>query len=620
MVQLKHVEFEDVDSVVIRFAGDSGDGMQLTGTQFTNTVAIFGNDISTLPDFPAEIRAPAGTLAGVSGFQVNFASEDVLTPGDEPIVLVAMNPAALKANLFDLVSGGTIIVNTDAFTDSNLKKAGYDSDPLSDGTLDGYQVHKLPITTLNRHALEEIEGLTAKDIDRCKNFFALGLTFWIYDRPLEPSLDYIAQKFSKKPVVVEANQTALRAGYSVGHNTEAFQTRYRIRRADLKPGVYRKVTGNEALAMGLITAAQKANKPLFYGSYPITPASDILHSLAAQKHFDVRTFQAEDEIAAMGSVIGAAFGGAFAVTGTSGPGVALKSEAINLGVMLELPMVIINVQRGGPSTGLPTKTEQSDLLQAMYGRNGESPVPIVAPATPSDCFTMAIEAFRLAVRATTPVFVLSDGYLGNSSQPWLIPNPEDIEPIVVEHPCTPCDDNGDGFMPYARDPETLGRCWAIPGMPGLEHRLGGLAKQPETGNVSYNPAENEQMVEERALKVARLVNVIPEQTVVGPQEGDLLVVSWGSTFGAVRSAVRQLQKQGHAVSHTHIRYLNPFPHNLGDILSRFDRILVPEMNLGQLIIVLRGRYGTHNFIPFAKVQGRPFAIKEISLKIESLLE
>ncbi len=620
MADFKHVEFEDVESVVIRFAGDSGDGMQLTGTQFTNTVAVFGNDISTLPDFPAEIRAPAGTLAGVSGFQVNFASEDVLTPGDAPSVLVAMNPAALKANLPDLIPGGAVIINTDAFTDSNLKKAGYDSDPLKDDTLRGYQVHKLPITTLNRSALEEIEGLTAKDIDRCKNFFALGLTFWIYDRPLEPSLDYIAQKFKKKTQIVEANQTALRAGYSVGHNTEAFQTRYRIRRAELEPGIYRKVTGNEALSMGLITAAQKANKPLFYGSYPITPASDILHSLAAHKHFDVRTFQAEDEIAAMGAVIGAAFGGAFAVTGTSGPGVALKSEAINLGIMLELPMVIVNVQRGGPSTGLPTKTEQSDLLQAMYGRNGESPIPIVAPATPSDCFTMAIEAFRLAVRATTPVFILSDGYLGNSSQPWLIPNPEDIEPILVEHPCEPCDDNGNGFMPYARDPETLARCWAIPGMAGLEHRLGGLAKQPETGNVSYNPAENEQMVEERALKVARLADAVPEQKVVGPQEGDLLVVSWGSTFGAVRSAVRRLQKQGYPVSHTHIRYLNPFPRNLGDILSRFERILVPEMNMGQLIIVLRGRYGTHNFIPFPKVQGRPFAIKEIELKIESLLE
>ncbi len=619
MADLKHVEFEDVESVIIRFAGDSGDGMQLTGTQFTDTAAIFGNDISTLPDFPAEIRAPAGTLAGVSGFQVNFSREDILTPGDAPGVMVAMNPAALKANLPDLVSGGTIILNTDAFTEGNLKKAGYESNPLKDGSLRGYEVHKLPISTLNRSALEGIEGLTAKDIDRCKNFFALGLTFWIYDRPLEPSLDYIAKKFAKNPAIMAANQTALRSGYSVGHNTEAFQTRYRIRRATLSPGIYRKITGNEALALGLVTAAQKGGKPLFYGSYPITPASDILHALSSLKHFDVRTFQAEDEIAAMGAVIGAAFGGAFSVTGTSGPGVALKSEAINLAMMLELPLVIVNVQRGGPSTGLPTKTEQSDLLQAMYGRNGESPIPVLAPATPTDCFTIAVEAFRLAVRATTPVFILSDGYLGNSAQPWLIPDPDEIEPIKVEHPGAPSN-GSNGFKPYHRDPETLGRPWAIPGTPGLEHRLGGLAKQPESGNVSYNPAENEQMVQQRALKVARLAEVIPEQEVVGPQEGDLIVVSWGSTFGAVRSAVRQIQNQGYPVSHAHIRYLNPFPHNLADILSRFERILVPEMNLGQLIILLRGRYGTHNFIPFSKVQGRPFAIREIVVKIESLLE
>jgi 2-oxoglutarate ferredoxin oxidoreductase subunit alpha len=618
MADPKPVEFEDVESVIIRFAGDSGDGMQLTGTQFSDTAAVFGNDISTMPDFPAEIRAPAGTLAGVSGFQVNLSSEDILTPGDAPNVLIAMNPAALKANLGDLESSGTIIVNTDAFTSGNLKKAGYDSNPLEDNSLRSYQVHKFPISTLNRTSLEKIEGLSAKDIDRCKNFFALGLTFWIFDRPLEPSLDYIAQKFIKKPVIMKANQTALQAGYSVGHNTEAFQTRYRIRRAHLKPGVYRKITGNAAIALGLVTAAQKAGKPLFYGTYPITPASDILHNLATLKQFDVRTFQAEDEIAAMGSVIGAAFGGAFAVTGTSGPGVALKSEAINLGIMLELPMVIINVQRGGPSTGLPTKTEQSDLLQAMYGRNGESPVPVIAPATPADCFNAAVEAFRFAVRATTPVFILSDGYLGNSAQPWLIPNPDDIDPIIVEHPTAP--NNGDDvFKPYLRNPDTLGRAWAIPGTPGLEHRMGGLAKQPETGNVSYNPQENQQMVQERAEKIARLADIIPPQFVHGPQEGDLLVVGWGSTYGAIRSAVRHLQKQGHAVSHAHIHYLNPFPKNLGDILSRFDRILVPEMNMGQLIILLRGKYGTHNFIPFSKVQGRPFTIKEVTQKIEALL-
>ncbi len=612
-----HPVFEDVESITLRFAGDSGDGMQLTGTQFTNTAAVFGNDISTMPDFPAEIRAPAGTLAGVSGFQINFSSADILTPGDAPQVLVAMNPAALKVNLPDLEPGGTIIVNTDTFTPNNLKRAMYEDNPLEDGSLDGYKVHKVPLTTLNRNALHEIEGLTTKDIDRCQNFFALGLTFWLYDRPLETSLAYIAKKFARKPTIAKANQIALEAGYNFGNTTRAFQVRYRIKPAYLPPGTYRKVTGNEAMAMGLVTAARKAGKSLFYGSYPITPASDILHNLATLKHFDVRTFQAEDEIAAMGSVIGAAFGGAMAVTGTSGPGVALKSEAINLGIMLELPMVIINVQRGGPSTGLPTKTEQSDLLQAVYGRNGESPIPVLAPASPADCFNIAIEAFRLAVRATTPVFILSDGYLANSSEPWLIPDPDEIEPIVVKHPTA---SNGpDGFKPYKRDPETLGRPWAIPGTPGLEHRLGGLAKQPETGNVSYVPQENEQMVEERAVKIARLANVIPEQEVIGPQEGDLLVVSWGSTYGAVRSAVLQMQAQGMPVSHAHLRYLNPFPRNLEEILGRFERILVPEMNLGQLIILLRGHYGTHNFIPFSKVQGRPFAIKEILLKIESLL-
>ncbi|MCG3208688.1 MAG: 2-oxoglutarate oxidoreductase subunit KorA [Anaerolineae bacterium] len=618
MTKLKDAVFEDVDSITIRFAGDSGDGMQLTGTQFSNTAAVFGNDISTLPDFPAEIRAPAGTLAGVSGFQVNFSSEDILTPGDAPQVLVAMNPAALKTNLGDLVNGGTIIINTDAFTDGNLKKAGYTSNPLEDNSLRSYTVHKLPITTLNRNALEHIDGLTAKDIDRCKNFFALGLTFWIYDRPLDTSLDFINKKFSKKPILAQANREALQAGYSVGHNTEAFQTRYHIKPARLRPGTYRKITGNEATAIGLVTAAQKANKPLFYGSYPITPASDILHNLAALKHFDVRTFQAEDEIAAMGSTIGAAFGGAFAVTGTSGPGVALKSEAINLALMLELPMVIVNVQRGGPSTGLPTKTEQSDLLQAMYGRNGESPVPIVAPATPSNCFEMAIEAFRLAVRASTPVFILSDGYLGNSAEPWLVPDPDTIPPIIVEHPTAP-NNGSEKYLPYKRNPETMGRPWAIPGTPGLEHRLGGLAKQPETGNVSYVPTENQRMINERAEKVRRLADIIPEQTIRGPEEGDLLVVSWGSTFGSVRSSVMRLQRQGYTVSHAHVRYLNPFPRNLGHILSRFKRILVPEMNMGQLIILLRGTYGTHDFIPFNKVQGRPFTISEVEEKIKSLL-
>ncbi len=612
-----HPVFEDVESVTIRFAGDSGDGMQLTGTQFSNTVAVFGNDISTMPDYPAEIRAPAGTLAGVSGFQVNFSSADVLTPGDAPQVLVAMNPAALKTNLGDLVPGGTIIVNTDAFTSGNLKKAGYEKNPLEDNSLRGYDLHKVPLTTLNRTALQDVEDLSTRDIDRCQNFFALGLTFWIFDRPLENSLGYIAQKFNNKPVILKANQIALQAGYNFGHNTEAFQTRFHIKPAYLPPGKYRKITGNEAVALGLITAARKADKMLYYATYPITPASDILHNLAALKHFNVMTFQAEDEIAAMGSIIGAAFGGAFAVTGTSGPGVALKSEAINLAIVLELPMVIINVQRGGPSTGLPTKTEQSDLLQAMYGRNGESPIPILAPSTPSDCFNTAIEAFRLATRAMTPVMILSDGYLANSAEPWRIPDPDEIAPIVVTHPTDSNTDNG--FKPYRRDAETYGRPWAIPGTPGLEHRLGGLAKQPETGNVSYTPQEHQQMVCERAEKVARLARIIPPQAVFGPEEGDVLVITWGSTFGAVRSAIVQAKAHGMTVSHAHLRYLNPFPHNLGDLLKRFKRILVPEMNMGQLIIVLRGRYGTHDFIPFSKVQGRPFTIREVYQKIEELL-
>lgn len=606
-------DVEQLDAVVIRFAGDSGDGMQLTGTQFTDTSAVFGNDVSTFPDFPAEIRAPAGTLAGVSGFQVNFASRDIYTPGDEPHVLVAMNPAALKANLDDLERGGVIIVDSDTFTPSNLRKAGYTSNPLTDGSLDGYELHAVPITTLNRTALEGIVGLSKNEIDRSRNFFALGLTFWMFDRPLDVSLKWIQNKFKHRPAVVEANSRALRAGYHYGDTSEAFSARHRIPPATLAPGVYRKVTGNQALAMGLVTAARQAGKPLFYGSYPITPASDILHELARLKHFQVYTFQAEDEIAAMGSVIGAAFGGAFAVTGTSGPGVALKSEAINLAVMLELPVVIIDVQRGGPSTGLPTKTEQADLLQAFFGRNGESPVGIVAPASPADCFDMAIEAFRLAVRAMAPVFLLSDGYLANSAEPWRIPDPADIEPIPIRHPTA----NG-RFAPYARDEVTLARPWALPGTPGLEHRIGGLEKQNITGNVSYAPEDHEEMVHLRAEKIARLANVIPEQEVFGPPEGDLLVVGWGSTCGAIHQAVAAAQEEGKAVSGAHIRYLNPFPSNLGEVLAGFDLILVPEMNLGQLALLLNARFGVQT-IPFSKVQGRPFKISDIRRKIDELL-
>jgi 2-oxoglutarate ferredoxin oxidoreductase subunit alpha len=615
----KENPIEELESIVIRFAGDSGDGMQLTGTQFTNTSAVFGNDISTLPDFPAEIRAPAGTLPGVSGFQVKFSSEDILTPGDAPQVLIAMNPAALRKSLPELVKGGTIIVNTDAFTRQNLRKAGYEQSPLDDNSLQGYQVHKVPLTSLNREALKDVEGLSTKDKDRSQNFFALGITFWIFDRPLDTSLAWITKKFAGKADIIDANTKALRMGYYFGENTEIFRQRYRVRPAILPSGTYRKVTGNEATAMGLVTAAHKAGKTLFYGSYPITPASDILHFLASLRHFDVRTFQAEDEIAAMGAVIGAAFGGAVAVTGTSGPGVALKSEAINLALVLELPMVIINVQRGGPSTGLPTKTEQSDLLQAMFGRNGESPIPILAPRSPADCFDMAYEAVRLAIRAMTPVMLLSEGFLANSSEPWRLPDADDIPAIEVSHPTSP---NGNGqlepFLPYRRDQHTLARPWAIPGTAGLEHRLGGLSKAPLTGNVSYSPEHHEQMVSDRAEKVARLADIIPEVEVYGPKAGDLLLLSWGGTYGAVRSAVRRAHTEGKSVAHAHLQYLNPFPHNLRDVLSRYNHIVVPELNSGQLAFLLRGRYAL-NIQAYPKIHARPFTISEITDKINQIV-
>ncbi len=612
-----HTQVKELDSVVIRFAGDSGDGMQLTGTQFTNTAAIIGNDISTLPDYPAEIRAPAGTLAGVSGFQVQLSEHDIWTPGDAPDVLIAMNPAALKASLSDLDVGATIIVNEDAFTKSNLKKAGYTSNPLEDDSLDKYTVYKVPITTLNREAVKSVESLSSKGIDRSQNFFALGLVYWLYDRPLENTIAWVQKKFAKRPEIVEANIKALQAGYFYGDTARLFQTRYHIRPASLPQGTYRKVSGNEALALGLVTAAQKANKLLFYGAYPITPASDILHALAPLRNYNVITFQAEDEIAAMGATVGAAFGGALAVTGTSGPGLALKGEALNLAVMLELPLVVINVQRGGPSTGLPTKVEQADLLQAMFGRNGESPMPILAPATPADAFDIALEACRLAVRATTPVMILSDGYLGNSAEPWRIPDPDDIPPIAIEHPDGPND--GDGrFLPYKRDPVTLARPWAIPGTPGLEHRLGGLEKSPDFGNVSYVPAHHQRMTDDRAAKVARLADVIPEQDVFGPKEGELLVVGWGSTYGAIHAAVAQAQAKGQSVAQAHLRYINPFPRNLGFLLQRYRQILVAEMNMGQLSLLLRSRY-LRDVHTLHKVQGRPFKISEISHKIDEIL-
>jgi 2-oxoglutarate ferredoxin oxidoreductase subunit alpha len=617
MADIPQHQYEEVEDVIVRFAGDSGDGMQLTGTQFSDASAAYGNDISTFPDFPAEIRAPAGTLAGVSGFQVNFSSHEILTPGDSPQLLVVMNPAALAANLKDLVPGGTIILNTDSFTRQNLKKANYESNPLEDDTLKGYVVHKIPMTTMNRGALADIEGLTTKEIDRCQNFFALGMVFWIYDRPLTTTLEWIQNKFAKKPSIIEANSKALKAGYFFGETTETFQTRYHIRRAKLKPGTYRKITGNHATALGLVTAAQKAGKPLFYGGYPITPASDILHSLASLKHFDVRTFQAEDEIAAMGSIIGAAFGGVFAVTATSGPGLALKSEALNLAVMLELPMVIVNVQRGGPSTGMPTKVEQGDLLQVMFGRNGDSPIPVLAPATPSDCFKIAIQAFRFAVRAMTPVVIISDGYLANSSEPWRIPNPDDIEPIVAEHP-TVNNNNGQEFLPYLRDVVTLARPWAIPGVKGLEHRIGGLSKAPDTGNVSYNPDHHWKMTLDRREKIERLQEIIPPLKIYGPDSGSLLVLTWGSTYGAAHSAVARAQFEKFDVTHIHLRYLNPLPRELPEILARYDKILLPELNMGQLALLLRGTYGMDNIISQPKVKGRPFTIGEIYRRIHEL--
>jgi len=613
--ELSQELLEELDSVAIRFAGDSGDGMQLTGTQFTNTSAVFGNDVSTFPDFPAEIRAPVGTLPGVSGFQVHISSRDIMTPGDAPQVLVAMNPAALKANLKDLETGGTLIVNADEFTSGNLKKASYESNPLTDGSLTGYQVREVPLTTLNRNALASIESLGQKEKDRCKNFFALGLIFWMYDRPLDTTLHWIASKFGNKPDVAEANRRSLQAGFNYGETTEAFRYRYVVpRQTEVPAGTYRKITGNEAAALGFVTAAHLAEKTLFYGSYPITPASDILHELASLKNFDVRTFQAEDEIAAIGATIGAAFGGAFALTGTSGPGICLKSEAMNLAIVLELPMVIANVQRGGPSTGLPTKTEQSDLLQVMFGRNGESPIAIVAPCTPADCFTMGIEAFRLAARSMSPVVFLSDGYLANSSEPWRIPDPDDLPHIEVHHRTDPVD-----YFPYLRDEVTLGRPWVLPGTPGLEHRIGGLAKQDVTGNVSYAPQDHQHMVNLRAEKVQRLQNTIPDQPVFGPESGDLLVIGWGGTYGAIRSAVAAAQERGHSVAHAHIRYLNPFPRNLGALLGRYKKVLVAELNMGQLALLINGKFGM-KVQQLNKVQGQPFKIKEVLSKIEELVK
>jgi 2-oxoglutarate ferredoxin oxidoreductase subunit alpha len=615
----RSVPLEERESVTIRLAGDSGDGMQLAGTQLTHTSALFGNDISTLPDFPAEIRAPVGTLAGVSGFQLHFSSSDIHTPGDQLDTLVAMNPAALKTNIKDLMPGGILICNRDSFGSSDLRKAGYPSNPLEDGSLSGYKLFSPPITTLNREAVADLK-LSKTEADRCKNFFALGLIYWLYDRSLEPTERWLHVKFGKKPDILEANRRALKAGYHFGETTEAIAVHYKVPKAQIKPGKYRKVTGNEAVALGLVAAAEKAGLQLFYAGYPITPASDILHELAMLKRFGVKTLQAEDEIAAMGAAIGASFGGSLGVTATSGPGICLKSEGIGLAVMTELPVVIIDVQRGGPSTGLPTKTEQADLLQAMYGRNGECPAAIVAPASPADCFHMIIEAVRIAVRYMTPVFYLSDGYLANGAEPWLIPNLAEmpkIEPMIARGP------NGekDGhpvFLPYKRD-ERLVRPWAIPGTPGLEHRLGGIEKQDVTGNISYDPANHQHMVNTRAQKIAGIANDIPELTVSGPEEGDVLVVGWGGTYGSLLTAVQRIQRRGHKVAHAHLRYLNPMPKNTGDVLKRYKRVLVAELNGGQLCMLLRAKYLV-DCVSLSKVQGKPFLVSEVEEKIESLLK
>jgi 2-oxoglutarate/2-oxoacid ferredoxin oxidoreductase subunit alpha len=612
-VQRTRKPVEELEGATVRFAGDSGDGMQLAGTQFTTASAVFGNDISTLPDYPAEIRAPAGSLAGVSGFQINFSSHSVHTPGDRVNALIAMNPAALRANLSDVMPGGLIVVNTDAFAKTDLTKAGYESNPLEDDSLAHYRVIQVPLSRLNGEALAN-SGLSAKDIDRCKNFFALGLAYWLYDRPIEPTLRWIHAKFGKKPVISAANEKALKAGYAFGDTTDAFAVSYRVPKATIAPGKYRSVTGNEAMALGLITAAERSGRQLVYCSYPITPASDILHQLSAHKEFGVLTFQAEDEIAAVTAAIGVSFAGSIGVTGTSGPGLALKSEGIGLAVMTELPLVIIDVQRGGPSTGLPTKTEQSDLMQAMFGRNGECPVVVLAPCSPSDCFVTAIEALRLAIRFMTPVLVLSDGYLANGAEPWRIPDPNAIARIEIP---TAQPHNGDPFRPYKRNGD-LARPWAPTGTRGLEHRIGGLEKDALTGMVSYDSANHHKMVNLRAQKVADIAKVLPPTRVAGPESGDLLVVGWGGTYGAITAACDNLRAAGRKVSNIHLRHLNPMPADLGEILKRFKRVLVPELNLGQLRQLLRSAYLV-DAVGLNKVYGKPFLVSELEAEVIRLL-
>ncbi len=611
----------ELDSVIIRFAGDSGDGMQLTGDRFTNASALFGNDLATLPEYPAEIRAPAGTIAGVSAFQVHISDHEITTPGDAPSVLVAMNPAALRSQLDRLIRGGTIIVNTDSFTERNLQKAGYTSNPLEDDSLKGYILYEIPMTQLTKDAVAPL-GVKPRDAERSKNFFALGLVSWMYTRPEKPTLDWIETKFGSKPLVAEANRVAFHTGHAFGETAELFGHAYVVKPAALKPGVYTNITGSTALAWGLVAAGQLAKLPVYLGTYPITPASDILHELSKHKNFGVRTLQAEDEIAAMGSVVGAAFGGALAVTTTSGPGIALKSEAIGLAVSLELPMVIVDVQRGGPSTGLPTKTEQADLLQALYGRHGESPLPIVAAKNPSDCFFAAIEAARLALKYRTPVMLLSDGYLANGSEPWRLPNVEDLPDISTEYATEMNHTNEQGeaeFWPYLRDPDTLARPWAIPGTPGLMHRIGGLEKADGSGDVSYDPGNHETMTRVRADKIAGIASDIPDVVVEGDPDADVLVVGWGSTWGAIGGAVDRCAVRHLKVARIHLTHLNPFPENLGEVLAHFDKILVPEMNLGQLSMLLRSKYLV-DAQSISKVRGAPFTAGELERAIVAALE
>jgi 2-oxoglutarate ferredoxin oxidoreductase subunit alpha len=607
---------EQLDRVIIRFAGDSGDGMQLTGGRFASETAILGNDLSTLPDFPAEIRAPAGSLPGVSGFQIHFSDHDILTPGDAPTVLVAMNPAALRTNLNDLPKGGTLVVNRDAFNDRNLQKAGYTANPLDDGTLDHYNVHEVPLTSLTLEALKDVE-ISKREAERSKNMFALGLMSWLYTRPTEGTLGFIEKKFAKRPEIAEANARAFKAGYAFGETSEGFAVHYEVAPAQLPPGTYRGITGNQALALGLVAASVQSKLPLFLSAYPITPASDILHDLARHKNFGVRTFQAEDEIAAAGAALGASFGGALGVCTSSGPGVVLKMETIGLAVTLELPMLILDIQRAGPSTGMPTKPEQADLLLAMFGRNAESPVPVIAAATPGDCFHKAIEAARIALKYRTPVFLLSDAYLANGSEPWLLPDVDSLPVIDVDFATEPNVDGG--FMPYQRDPETLARQWAIPGTPGLEHRIGGLEKEDVTGNVSYDPENHDHMVRLRAQKVAGIAADIPELEVDDPDgKAELLVLGWGGTYGPIQSAARRVRREGRSVAHAHLTHLNPFPRNTGDALGRYERVLVPEMNLGQLLKLVRAEFLV-DAVGYNRVRGLPFRSDELAEAMEAML-